>query len=88
MTIEQSFLLDLIRASVLRNTSFVVPEYVDWAWAGLDLHEDVHEFTGKLRLAGNTLRAAWKYRAFSPISMMHALWIQAKGVLFEKNPEI
>ena len=88
MTKEQGFLLDLIRASVLGNTSFVVPEYVDWAWAGLDLHEDVRGFAGKLRLAGNTLRAAWKYREFSPISMMQALRIQAKGVVFEKNPEI
>ena len=88
MTKEQSFLLDLIRASVLGNTSIVVPEYVDWAWAGLNLHEDVHGFAGKLRLAGNTIRAAWKYRAFSPIFMMQALWIPAKGVVFEKNPEI
>ena len=31
MTIEQGFLLDLIRASVLGDTGFVVPESVDWA---------------------------------------------------------
>ena len=61
---------------------------MDSVWAGLDLHEDVRGFAGKLRLAGNTLRAAWKYRAFSPISMMQALWIQAKGVVFDKNPKI
>ena len=67
-----------------------VPErrMMDSVWAGLDLHEDVRGVIGKLRLAGNTLRAAWKYRAFSPISMVNALWIQAKGVLFEKNPTI
>ena len=87
MTKEQRFLLDLIRASVLGNTSFAVPEYVDWAREGLDQRVDVRGFAGKLRLAGNTLRAAWKYRAFSPISMMQALWIQAKGVVFDKNPE-
>lgn len=61
---------------------------MDSVWAGLDLHEDVRGFWGKLKLAGNTLRAAWKYRAFSPISMVKALWIQTKGVLFEKNPTI
>ena len=63
-------------------------QMMDSIWKGLDLHEDIHGFVGKLRLAGNTLRAAWKYRAFSPISMVKALWIQAKGVLFEKNPTI
>ena len=61
---------------------------MDSVWAGLDLHEGVRGVVGKLKLAGNTLRAAWKYRAFSPISMVKALWIQAKGVLFEKNPTI
>lgn len=61
---------------------------MDSIWAGLDLHDDVRGFVGKVRLAGNTLRAAWKYRAFSPISMVKALWIQTKGVLFEKNPTI
>ena len=71
-------------------SSLSAPEQrmMDSVWAGLDLHENVRGFVGKLRLAGNTLRAAWKYRAFSPISMVKALWIQAKGVLFEKNPSI
>ena len=57
-------------------------------WAGLDLHESVTGFVGKLRLAGNTLRAGWKYRAVSDMSMSRALWIQAKGVLFERNPKL
>ena len=61
---------------------------MDSVWAGLDLHDSVKGFMGKMRLAGNTLRAGWKYREFSPISMVKALWIQAKGVLFEKNPVI
>lgn len=71
-------------------SSLVAPEQrmMDSVWAGLDLHENVRGFVGKLRLVGNTLRATWKYRAFSPISMVEALWIQAKGVLFEKNPTI
>ena len=71
-------------------SSLTVPEQqmMDSVWAGLDLHESVRGFVGKIRLAGNTLRAGWKYRAFSPISMAKALWTQAKGVLFEKNPTI
>lgn len=61
---------------------------MDSVWAGLDLHETVRGITGKLNLVGNTLRASWKYRQFSDISMLKALWIQVKGFLFEKNPKI
>ena len=57
-------------------------------WAPLDLHESVRGWKGKLRLAGNTWRARWKYHYFSDISMLHALWIQVKGVLFEKCPKL
>lgn len=56
-------------------------------WAPLDLHGTVKGFRGKLALVGNTWRARWKYRYFTDISMLHALWIQAKGVLFIKNPK-
>ena len=71
-------------------SSLTVPErrMMDSVWAGLDLHQSVRGFAGKLRLVENTLRAGWKYREFAPISMMKALWIQTKGVLFEKNPAI
>ena len=70
------------------ESSLTTPErrMMDSVWSGLDLHESVRGFVGKLRLVGNTLRAAWKYRAFSPISMAKALWIQVKGFLFERNP--
>ena len=57
-------------------------------WAGLDLHEDIESFAGKLKLAGNTLRAGWKYREFAPISMAKALTIQVKGFLFDRNPAL
>ena len=57
-------------------------------WAPLDVHEDVHGLGGKLALAGNTWRARWKYRLFTDMSWLKALWIQAKGVVFEKNPKI
>lgn len=57
-------------------------------WLGLDLHESVRGVIGKILLAGNTFRAAWKYRNYSDISMAKALWIQVKGVLFERNPKL
>ena len=61
---------------------------MDSVWAGLDLHDSVKGVVGKLRLVGNTLRAGWKYREFSPISMGRALWIQVKGVLVDRNTEL
>lgn len=57
-------------------------------WADLDLHESLNGIRGKLLLAGNTWRARWKYRYFSEISMLHALWIQIKGVLFINEPTL
>lgn len=57
-------------------------------WDDLDLHESDHGLKGKLALAGNTWRASWKYRYFSEISMLHALWIQVKGFLFMKKPKL
>ena len=61
---------------------------LDDIWAPLDLHESVRGWKGKLRLAGNTWRARWKYKYFSEDSMLKALWIQTKGVLFEKYPKL
>lgn len=57
-------------------------------WDDLDLHDSYLGLKGKLALAGNTWRARWKYRYFSEISVLHALWIQVKGVLFMKNPQL
>ena len=57
-------------------------------WEPLDLHDTVSGFKGKLALAGNTWRARWKYKYFSPISMSQALWIQTKGFLFMKHPKL
>ena len=59
---------------------------MDSVWDGLDLHDSVDGLVGKIRLAGNTLRASWKYKEFSPISMTKALWIQIKGFLFMREP--
>lgn len=57
-------------------------------WAPLDLHDTVRGLKGKLALAGNTWRARWKYRYFTEMSWIKALWIQVKGFLFEKNPKL
>lgn len=57
-------------------------------WTPLDLHETVRGIKGKLALAGNTWRARWKYRYFTEMSWVTALWIQVKGFLFEKNPTL
>lgn len=54
-------------------------------WSPLDLHDSVTGWRGKLALAGNTWRARWKYRMFTEMSWLKALWIQAKGVLLEKE---
>lgn len=61
---------------------------MDSVWKGLDLHDTAKGIRGKLNLVGNTLRACWKYRLFSPISMVHALWIQVKGFLFLRRPRL
>ena len=57
-------------------------------WAELDVHDTVKGIKGKFALVGNTLRARCKYKYFSEDSMLKALWIQVKGVLFEKNPKL
>lgn len=57
-------------------------------WAPRDLHVTVDGFKGKIALVGNTLRARWKYHYFSEISMPHALWIQVRGYLFDRNPKL
>ena len=57
-------------------------------WSDLDLHDTVRGLKGKTNLAGNTWRARWKYRYFSDISMLRALWIQVKGYLFIRQPKL
>lgn len=57
-------------------------------WAPLDLHDTVRGWRGKLALAGNTWRARWKYKYFTNIVWLHALWIQTRGFLFEKEPRL
>lgn len=62
----------------------------DSIWDGLDLHSnlDPHSLRAKIAFAGNTIRSAWKYRAYSNISMLRALWIQVSGVVFARKVEL
>ena len=60
---------------------------MDDVWAPLDAHETVTGLRGKLALAGNTWRARWKYRQFTDMTWLRALWIQAKGVVIGKFRE-
>ena len=60
---------------------------LDDVWAPLDVHETVTGLRGKLALAGNTWRARWKYRHFTDMTWIQALWIQAKGVVIGKFRE-
>lgn len=57
-------------------------------WRDLDLQENLHSLKAKIGMARATIRARWKYRYFSPITMPQALWIQVKGFLFMKNPQL
>lgn len=56
-------------------------------WAPLDLHE-FHGVKGKIALAGNEIRASWKYKYFTPDTMIGDLFNRVKGFLFERNPRI
>ena len=62
--------------------------FLDDTWKGPSFDHDKKGLRARVFLAGNTLRAAWKYRHYSNISMVHALWIQVKGFLFMRRPEI
>lgn len=57
-------------------------------WKGPVLHGKRRGLGLRFSIADHTLRAAWKYRLFSPISMVHALWIQIKGYFFIKHPTL
>ena len=76
------FLLGELAADSLQPSDRMMLEDV---WAELDTHDTVTGFRGKLALAGNTWRARWKYRLFAEISWLQALWIQVKGVVFERE---
>lgn len=60
----------------------------DSAWDGLSIPETLKGVRGKLSIAANIVLSSWKYRCFSPISMLRALWIQTTGFLFDRNPSL
>ena len=62
--------------------------FLNDVWKGPSLHHGKKGLRARLSLVGNTLRASWKYRAFSNISMLRALWISVKGYFFIRRPEI
>lgn len=79
------YLLGELRAESLEFRDCLMLKDV---WAPLDLHETVRGWRGKLALAGNTWRARWKYRHFTNMNWITALWIQVKGFLFIKIPKL
>ena len=62
--------------------------FLEDVWEGPSLHPGKKGFRARVFLVGNTLRAAWKYRFYSNLSMPYALWIQVKGFLFDRNPKL
>lgn len=74
----------------IQDSSFTIQDrrMLDDVWAPLDLQEDLHSLKAKIGMARATVRAGWKYRYFSSITMPQALWIQVKGFLFMKNPQL
>ena len=78
----------LIGESQDSNMTIQDKRMLEDVWGELDLHKTVKGWRGKLALVGNTWRARWKYHFFSDISMLQALWIQVKGVLFIKEPRL
>ena len=62
--------------------------FLDDVWNGPALHHGKKGLCARISLVGNIVRAAWKYRAYSNISMIQAVWISVKGFLFIRKPEI
>jgi hypothetical protein len=62
--------------------------FLDDVWNGPALHHGKKGLRARISLVGNIVRAAWKYRAYSNISMIQAIWISVKGFLFIRRPEI
>lgn len=62
--------------------------FLDDVWNGPALHHGKKGLRARISLVGNIVSAAWKYRAYSNISMIQAIWISVKGFLFIRRPEI
>ena len=62
--------------------------FLDDVWNGPVLHQGKKGLRARISLVGNIVRSAWKYRAYSNISMIQAIWISVKGFFFMRRPEI
>lgn len=61
---------------------------LDDVWADLDLNETNKGVKGKIAMAGNTIKARWKYKYFTDMTMPYALWVRIKGFLFVRHPSL
>lgn len=57
-------------------------------WAPLDLHESLHGVKAKFQLAGNYWRARWKYKYFTNINWVRALFEWVTGAVFNRHPTL
>ena len=57
-------------------------------WAPLDLHETLHGVKAKFQLAGNYWRARWKYKYFTDMTWMRALYEWVSGAAFDRHPTL
>lgn len=57
-------------------------------WAPLDLHETLHGVIAKFQLAGNYWRARWKYKYFTDMTWIRALYEWVSGAAFDRHPKL
>lgn len=81
--------LGMYLLSEIQESSFTLQDkrMLEDTWADLDLHE-FHGVKGKIALAGNEIRAAWKYKYFSPDTMIGDLFRRVKAFFFERHPKL
>ena len=72
----------------LEDLTLIDRRFLDDVWNGPALHHGEKGLRARISLVGNIVRAAWKYRAYSNISMIQAIWISVKGFFFMRRPEI
>ena len=57
-------------------------------WAPLDLHETLQGVKAKFQLAGNFWRARWKYKYFTNMNWVCALFEWVAGAIFNRYPTL
>lgn len=74
----------------LQESSFSIQEKMMLAdvWAPLDLHETLHGVKAKFQLAGNYWRARWKYKYFTNMTWVRALYEWVTGAVFDRHPTL